>query len=225
MTAENLQTLLESLQGSVGNAPSVPTSETHVQVEDATDDAEQASNKRQRTDTTPDSHPTGPSESESSMPTDPKIIVSTKETNTHDPYVDFNFDFETAHSHPESSSGARFEAGSSSGAGFSEHDEAAMRYTTEKRKFIEQSDSDEDMDMDIDVAKLQRRLEKRFENEFIDKEDEQFNVGRPEQTAEERAAARAAANAEHEAGLNAYLAVEPKKKKKRNLLRNKTTYK
>ncbi|MFS7999325.1 hypothetical protein Hanom_Chr12g01164731 [Helianthus anomalus] len=36
MTAKNLQTLLESLQDSVGNPPSVPTSETQIQVEDAT---------------------------------------------------------------------------------------------------------------------------------------------------------------------------------------------
>ncbi|KAJ0618633.1 hypothetical protein HanHA89_Chr02g0055671 [Helianthus annuus] len=44
------------------------------------------------------------------------------------------------------------------------------------------------------------------------KEDEQFNVGRPEQTPEERAAAHAAVEAEREAALEAYLATKPKKR-------------
>ncbi|KAF5773902.1 hypothetical protein HanRHA438_Chr13g0604711 [Helianthus annuus] len=63
------------------------------------------------------------------------------------------------------------------------------------------------------VYDLKAKLEKKFGNEFIDKEDEQFKVGRPVQTPEERAAV----NAEHEAGLNAYLAAEPKKKSSKKL--------
>ncbi|MFS7998865.1 hypothetical protein Hanom_Chr12g01159061 [Helianthus anomalus] len=161
------------------------------------------------------------------MPTNPKITTATQETNSQDFDFDLDFDFEMTHSHPESSSGVRFDAGNSSDAGFSEHDEAAMRYAPEKRKFIEQNDSDEDVD--INVARLQRRvirleqdvalkeaqISSLFGNEFIVKEDEQFNIGHPEQTTEERAAARVATDAEHEARLNAYLAVEPKKKRKK----------
>ena len=57
---------------------------------------------------------------------------------------------------PESSSGIRFNVGSSSGAGFSEHDEAAMRFAASKMKFVEERDSDDDTA--VDVAKLQRRV-------------------------------------------------------------------
>ncbi|MFS8007692.1 hypothetical protein Hanom_Chr14g01264051 [Helianthus anomalus] len=46
--------------------------------------------------------------------------------------------------------------GSSSGAGFTEHDQAAMHFATNKKRFIEKSDSDEDIY--IDVAKLQGRV-------------------------------------------------------------------
>ncbi|KAM0063148.1 hypothetical protein Hdeb2414_s0003g00087671 [Helianthus debilis subsp. tardiflorus] len=73
------------------------------------------------------------------------------------------------------------------------------------------------------VYDLKAKLEKKFGNEFVSKEDEQFHVGRPEQTPEERAAANAAAEAEREAALNAYLddkpkkrSSKPKKKKQRN---------
>ncbi|MFS7968296.1 hypothetical protein Hanom_Chr09g00795781 [Helianthus anomalus] len=65
------------------------------------------------------------------------------------------------------------------------------------------------------VYDLKAKLEMKFGNEFVDKVDELLNVGRLEQTAEERAAVRSAADAEHEAGLNSYLGVEPKKKRKK----------
>ncbi|MFS7999319.1 hypothetical protein Hanom_Chr12g01164671 [Helianthus anomalus] len=84
---------------------------------------------------------------------------------------------------------------------------------------IDQLQGDLGMLMSV-VYDLKSKLKKRFGNEFIDKEDEQFNVGRPEQTIEERVAARAAADAEHEVGLNAYLA-DKSKKKKRSLERNR----
>ncbi|KAJ0726310.1 hypothetical protein HanPI659440_Chr12g0468831 [Helianthus annuus] len=61
------------------------------------------------------------------------------------------------------------------------------------------------------VYDVKAKLEKKFGNEFVDKDDEQLNVGRQERTAEERAVA----DTEHEAGLNAYLAVEPQKKRKK----------
>ncbi|MFS8008260.1 hypothetical protein Hanom_Chr14g01270581 [Helianthus anomalus] len=51
------------------------------------------------------------------------------------------------------------------------------------------------------VYDLKAKLEKKFGNEFIDKEDEQFNVSHPEQTHEERAATNVAADAECEAAL------------------------
>ncbi|KAF5813704.1 hypothetical protein HanXRQr2_Chr03g0101851 [Helianthus annuus] len=62
------------------------------------------------------------------------------------------------------------------------------------------------------VYDLKAKLEKKFGNEFADKEDEQFYVGRPEQTQEQRAAAHAAAEAEHAASLEVYLAAKPKKR-------------
>ncbi|MFS7903622.1 hypothetical protein Hanom_Chr01g00026211 [Helianthus anomalus] len=84
------------------------------------------------------------------MSIDPKSVTdSTKETSTHEPEFDFDFDFESTPSHPESSSGVRFEAGSSSSVGFTEHDEVAFRYTSEKRQVVEQSDSDNDEDANI----------------------------------------------------------------------------
>ncbi|KAJ0791761.1 hypothetical protein HanOQP8_Chr01g0009551 [Helianthus annuus] len=282
MIAENLVALLMTLQGGDGNPPSAPTSEVHVETEATsdvqaeikaiTDDAEQASSKRQITDTAPDLDFIGlVSDLELAMSTDPKSATATKETNTQEPDFDFDFYFESTSSHPESSSCVRFEAGSSSGTGFTEHDKAVYRYAIEKRQVVEQSDSDED----VNVARLRRRViileqdatlkeahiasllqdsalkeaqisslqaqissraqtidqlqgdlgmlmsivydlkakfEKKIGNEFIDKEDEQFNVGRPEKTPEERAAAMVAANVEHEVGLNAYLSVEPRKK-------------
>ncbi|MFS7977593.1 hypothetical protein Hanom_Chr10g00905831 [Helianthus anomalus] len=173
---------------------------------------------------------------------------------------------------PGNSGGVRFEAGSSSRAGDTEHDEAAFRYATEKRQIFESnSDSDEDAyvkrlkrhvvvleqdaelknaqitslqqdaalkeaqisslqsqltsrDLTIDqlqgelrmlmstVYDLNEKLEKKFWNEFADKEDEQFYIGRTEQTPEQRAAAHAAAEAEREAALEAYLAAKPKKR-------------
>ncbi|MFS8024359.1 hypothetical protein Hanom_Chr16g01462311 [Helianthus anomalus] len=60
------------------------------------------------------------------------------------------------------------------------------------------------------VYNLKAKLEKKFGNEFADRDDDTTNVALREKTTEERAAA----NVEHEAGLNAYLAAEPKKKKK-----------
>ncbi|MFS8002968.1 hypothetical protein Hanom_Chr13g01208341 [Helianthus anomalus] len=62
------------------------------------------------------------------------------------------------------------------------------------------------------VYDLQSKLEKKFGNDFADKEDEQFYVGRTEQTPEQRAAAHATAETEHEAALEAYLAIKPKKR-------------
>ena len=81
MTTEDLQALIESLKNSVGNPPSVPIPETEVHCEDDTiNDAEQASNKKRRTETTPDFHSTSPSsEPEPTMPTDPQVTAATEE--------------------------------------------------------------------------------------------------------------------------------------------------
>ncbi|KAM0003078.1 hypothetical protein Hdeb2414_s0007g00238681 [Helianthus debilis subsp. tardiflorus] len=63
------------------------------------------------------------------------------------------------------------------------------------------------------VSDLKAKLEKKFGNEFVDKDDDQMNVGRREQTTEERVAA----DAEHEASINAYLETDPKKKRMKSV--------
>ncbi|MFS7967210.1 hypothetical protein Hanom_Chr09g00783111 [Helianthus anomalus] len=62
------------------------------------------------------------------------------------------------------------------------------------------------------VYDLKAKLEKKFGNEFVDKEDEQFYVGGTEQTPEQRATAHVVSEAEREATLNADLAAESKKR-------------
>ncbi|KAJ0715514.1 hypothetical protein HanPI659440_Chr13g0502051 [Helianthus annuus] len=287
MTSDNLAVLLLSLQGGDGNPPSISTAEVQettvasqieMEVETTADVTEESAPKKQRTDTAPDETLSGPSTAPESTPIidpqpDPPTTDASNKTNLEDPDLyDFNFDFETTPSQPGSSSiGVRFEAGSSSGGGNTEHDEAAFRYATKKRQIFEsESDSDEDeyikrlkrrvvvleqdaelknaqiislqqdanlkeaqisslqsqltnRDLTIDQLQgdvgmlmstfydLKAKLEKKFGNEFVDKEDEQFYVGRPEQTQEQRAAAHAAAEAEHAVALEAYLAAKPKK--------------
>ncbi|MFS8024356.1 hypothetical protein Hanom_Chr16g01462281 [Helianthus anomalus] len=76
------------------------------------------------------------------MQIDPEIIVAAQDTNTADFDFEFNFPIITLRSEPESSSHVRFDVGSSSGAGVLEHDEAAMRFATDKMMFIEQGDND-----------------------------------------------------------------------------------
>ncbi|KAJ0911303.1 hypothetical protein HanRHA438_Chr06g0261761 [Helianthus annuus] len=276
MTAENLVALLLSLQGGEGNPPSIPTadvqdaaattSQVETEIEAITDDAEEAARKKQKTDSAPDHDLSGPSTNPELTPyidpqPDPQSEDASKKTSTEEPDMyDFNFDFESTPSQPGSSSGVRVEAGGSSGAGNTEHDEAAFHYATEKRQVFESdNDSDEDAyvkslkrrvvvleqdaelknalisslqedatlkeaqisslqsqissrDLTIDqlqgdlgmmmstVYDLKAKLEKKFGNEFADKEDEQFYVGRIEQTPEQRAAAEA----EREAALEAY---------------------
>ncbi|KAM0046611.1 hypothetical protein Hdeb2414_s0009g00318541 [Helianthus debilis subsp. tardiflorus] len=273
--------------GGDGNPPSISTTEfqetivasqIEMEVETTADVTEESAPKKQRTDTAPDETLSGPSTAPESTPIidpqpDPPTTDASNRTNLEDPDLyDFNFDFETTPSQTGSSSiGVRFEAGSSSGGGNTEHDEAAFRYATEKRQIFEsESDSDEDeyikrlkrrvvvleqdaelknaqiislqqdanlkeaqisslqsqltnRDLTIDqlqgdvgmlmstVYDLKAKLEKKFGNEFVDKEDEQFYVGRPEQTQEQRAAAHAAAEAERAVALEAYLAAKPKK--------------
>ena len=51
MTTEDLQALIESLKDSIGNPPSVSIPEIE---DDSTDDAEEESNKKRRTETAPD---------------------------------------------------------------------------------------------------------------------------------------------------------------------------
>ncbi|MFS7954097.1 hypothetical protein Hanom_Chr07g00626311 [Helianthus anomalus] len=252
MNAENLAALLLSLQGRDGNTPSVSTvgeqdvaatSHIETEIEAITNDAEEAAKRKQRTDSAPDDVLSGPLTDLEPTPSsdpqpDPLTEDASKKKSTEDPDL-----------------GVRFEAGSSSGAGNTEHDEAAFRYATEKRQVFE---SDSDSDEDVNVKRLKRRvvqddalkeaqisslqsqmsnrdltidqlqgdlgmlmftvydlkakLEKKFGNEFTDKEDEQFYVGRTEPTPKQRATAHVVAEAEREAALNAYLAAEPKKR-------------
>ncbi|MFS7956004.1 hypothetical protein Hanom_Chr07g00649461 [Helianthus anomalus] len=67
------------------------------------------------------------------------------------------------------------------------------RYST-----IDQLQGDVGMLMST-VYDLKAKLEKKFGNEFVDKEDEQFYVGRPQQTQEQRDATYVAAEAERKA--------------------------
>ena len=61
MTVENLQALIESLKNSVGTLLLYLFLKLMLKIEDTTDDAEEASNKKRRTETAPDFHSTGPS--------------------------------------------------------------------------------------------------------------------------------------------------------------------
>ncbi|KAJ0902022.1 hypothetical protein HanPSC8_Chr08g0332171 [Helianthus annuus] len=170
LTSENLAMLLLSLHGGDGNPPSVSTadvqdvvatSQVEMEIEATADDAEESARKKQRTGFTPDDSLYVPSTALESTPIinpqpDPQIEDASKKINTEDPDLyDFNFDLETTPSQPGSSSGVRFEAGSSSGAGTTEHDEAAFRYATEKRQIFE---SDSDSDEDDYVKRLKRRV-------------------------------------------------------------------
>ncbi|KAM0041281.1 hypothetical protein Hdeb2414_s0011g00364531 [Helianthus debilis subsp. tardiflorus] len=152
--------------GGDGNPPSAPTTEKveveatpeiQAEIEVITNDAEQAASKRQRTNTDPDLDSTGPvSDPEPTMSIEPKPDTATKETNTQEPDLyDFNFDFESTPSQQGSSTGVRFETGSSSGGvGFTELDEAMLCYAIEKRQVVGRSDSDSDED--ANVARLRR---------------------------------------------------------------------
>ncbi|MFS7967209.1 hypothetical protein Hanom_Chr09g00783101 [Helianthus anomalus] len=147
MTAENMAALLLSVKGGDGIPPSVSTtceqetaaaSQVEKEIEAITNDAEEAA-KKQRTNSIPDDvmfvPSTNPENNSSINPQpEPKTDGASEKINTEDADLyDFNFDFETTPSQPGSSSGGvRFEAGSSSGAGTSEHDEAAFRYAAEK---------------------------------------------------------------------------------------------
>ncbi|KAJ0542240.1 hypothetical protein HanRHA438_Chr09g0397311 [Helianthus annuus] len=164
MTTENLAALLLSLQGGDGNPPSVPTAgvqNAETKIEAITDDAEEAARKKQKTDSAPDDNLSGPSTDPEPTPSvdpqpDPQTEDALKKKSTEDPDLyDFNFDFETTPSQPGSSSGVRFEVGSSSGASDTEHEEAAFRYATEKRQVFE---SDSDSDEDAYVKRLKRQV-------------------------------------------------------------------
>ncbi|MFS8024484.1 hypothetical protein Hanom_Chr16g01463821 [Helianthus anomalus] len=72
------------------------------------------------------------------------------------------------------------------------HISSLQSQLTNRDLTIDQLQGDVGMLMSI-VYDLKTKLEKKFGNEFVDKEDEQFYVGRPEQTQEQRAAAHAAA--------------------------------
>ncbi|KAF5766594.1 hypothetical protein HanRHA438_Chr15g0729351 [Helianthus annuus] len=151
MTAENLEALIASLHDSLGNPPSV----TIPSQEEQTEDAEQVSRKKQRIEPEPDTHQVSPMiDPEPVMQAEPEITVAAQETNILD-FFKFNMPDTTSRSQLESSSGIRFDVGSSNG-GLSEQDEAAMLVATKKLKFIKQADCEEDMD--VDVAKQQRRV-------------------------------------------------------------------
>ncbi|MFS7964892.1 hypothetical protein Hanom_Chr08g00755701 [Helianthus anomalus] len=170
MTAENLAALLLSLQGGDRNPPSfstagvqdaAATSQVKTEIVAITDEAEKAARKKQKTDFAPDDDLSGPCTNPEPTPSndpqpDPQTEDGSKKKSTEEPYLyDFNFDFEPTPSQPGSSSGVRFEAGSSIGAGDTVHDEATFRYATEKRQVFE---SDGDSDEYAYVKRLKRRV-------------------------------------------------------------------
>ncbi|MFS7910656.1 hypothetical protein Hanom_Chr02g00108791 [Helianthus anomalus] len=205
--------------------------------------------KKQRTDTTPDNTLSWPSTASESTPTvnpqsDPPTIDASKRTNLEDTDLyDFNFDFEATPSRPGSSTGgAQFEAGSSSGAHTTRHDEAVFRYAREKRLVFE-SDSDSDEEeyvksaqivslqqdatlKEAQIASLQYQLTNRdltidqlqgdvgmlMSTVYDLKAKLEKKFGNDLQTQEQRAAAHAAAEVEYAAALEAYLASKPKKR-------------
>ncbi|MFS7947952.1 hypothetical protein Hanom_Chr06g00554221 [Helianthus anomalus] len=140
MTSDNLAALIRSLQGGDDDPPFISTA----------DITEESAPKKQRTDSAPDNTISEPSTASEPTPTinphpdPPSIDASKKIALDNTDLYDFNFDFEATPSRTSSSSGSiQFEAGSSSGAHTSEHDEAAFRYASEKRQVYE-SDSDEE---------------------------------------------------------------------------------
>ncbi|MFS7937184.1 hypothetical protein Hanom_Chr05g00424661 [Helianthus anomalus] len=139
ITPENLKALIASLQDSLGNPPfaNVPLQEEHT--EDVEPNTEHVSLNV---------------EPEPVMQAEPEISTATQDTDIPD-FINFDMPETTARSQLESSSGVRFDVGSSSD-GLSEQDKASMRVTAKKMKFIEEADSNEDMD--VYIAKLQRRV-------------------------------------------------------------------
>ncbi|KAJ0874103.1 hypothetical protein HanPSC8_Chr11g0460171 [Helianthus annuus] len=156
ITAENLAALIQSLQGGDGDPPSIPITD----IQQTADVIEETAPKKQKIDNAPDNTLSGPSTISEPTPTidpqpDPQSADASKKTDLEDTDLyDFNFDFETTPSRPGSSSGGiQFEAGSSSGAHMTEHDEAGSRYASDKRQVYE-SDSDEEEY----VKRLKRRV-------------------------------------------------------------------
>ncbi|MFS8014323.1 hypothetical protein Hanom_Chr15g01343211 [Helianthus anomalus] len=133
MNSENLVVLIESITGSLGNPPSVADHTLEEQVQDDTiEDTDLVSRKRQRVEP----EPSVAKQVSPTVETEPEIATTRLE--------------------PESSSGVRFVVvGGSSSGGMSEHEEHLLR-AAEKRKVVEDSDSDEETD--VDVVKLQKRV-------------------------------------------------------------------
>ncbi|KAJ0770948.1 hypothetical protein HanPI659440_Chr07g0263441 [Helianthus annuus] len=129
MTADNLAALIQSLQGGNGDPPSISA----PVVQETADVTEESAPKKQKTDNAPEDTPSGPTTSSEPIPIvdphpDPQSTDASKEADLENTDLyDFSFDFESTHSQPDSSSGGiQFEAGSSSGAHLTEHDEAAF---------------------------------------------------------------------------------------------------
>ncbi|MFS7964281.1 hypothetical protein Hanom_Chr08g00748331 [Helianthus anomalus] len=239
MTSENLTALLQSLQGGDGIPPSVSTTEVQETTADITKESAQ---KKQRTDTAPDDTLSGPATAPESThiidpQPDPPTTDASKKTNLEDPYLyDFNFYFETTPTQPCSSSGGvHFEAGSSSGAHTTEHDEAAFGYASEKRQVFESDNlkSAQIVSLQQDVALKEAHissLQSQITNRDLTidqllgdvgllvsavydlKAKLEKKLGSEFQTQEQRVAAHAAAEAERAVALEAYLAAKPKKR-------------
>ncbi|MFS7931063.1 hypothetical protein Hanom_Chr04g00351671 [Helianthus anomalus] len=81
ITTKSLVALLKTLEGSDGNPLSAPTSEAQNEVEAVTNDAEQASSKKQITDTAPDPDFSSPvSNPKPTMSNNPNPAAATQET-------------------------------------------------------------------------------------------------------------------------------------------------
>ncbi|MFS8034476.1 hypothetical protein Hanom_Chr17g01581551 [Helianthus anomalus] len=216
--------------GGDGIPPSVSTAEVQettvasqveMEVEATADVTEESAPKKQRTDTAPDDTLSGPSTAPESIPIidpqpDPPTTDASKKTNLEEPYLyDFNFDFETTPSQPGSSSGGDAELKNDQIISLQQDAElkevsSLQSQITNRDLVIDQLQGDVGMLMSI-VYDLKAKLEKKFGYEFVDKEDEQFYVGRTEQTPEQSAVAHATAEAERASAVEAYLAAKPKK--------------
>ncbi|KAF5811715.1 putative Longin domain-containing protein [Helianthus annuus] len=152
MNSENLVVLIESITRSLENPPSVADHTLEEQVQDDTiEDSDLVSRKRQRVEP----EPSVAEQVSPTVKTEPEIATTTAQENVVPDFFEKSFPETTTRLERESSSGVRFVVGGSSNGGMSEHEEHLLR-AAEKRKVIEDSDSDEDTD--VDAVKLQNRV-------------------------------------------------------------------
>ncbi|MFS8022627.1 hypothetical protein Hanom_Chr16g01441761 [Helianthus anomalus] len=191
MTSENLAALIELLKDSLGNPPSeiTPTQEEQAE-DDATEDTDLVSCKRERVDLEP------------SITDHPEIEPTVAQEDVIPYFFYSSFPETTTRIEPASSSCLRFDVGgSSSGVIVLEQDsilkDAQISFlqdqVSNKDQTIKQLQSDVNrlMCMVFDLKEKLEKLDKKFGREFADVDDDPMNIEQRDQTAEERAAAYA----------------------------------